>query len=574
MLNTLTVWNFALLEHVQIEFDSGLNILTGETGAGKSIMIDAIGAILGNRVSAEVIRTGCDWAKVEGVFSIEGQPLIHDFLADHAIANEDDVLIIARQITRSGRGVILINGSHATKAVLRTLGELLVDIHGQNENLALLKTESQFALLDGYDDELESQLSAYRSCYGVLTELENKLAMREKASQDYAQRLDMLKWQVQEIENAQLQVGEDDELEREISRLANGERISKYVGNACELLYGGSRAGAGAISQLEDVVEELRSLERYDESLTNVTAAIKDAAVQVKEAGYDLRDYADSMDFDPRRLDELQGRMDTIDKLRKKYGATIEDVLRYYDKAQQELSDIENFDDVMEELRAEIKGARERAQNVADKLTALRKSGAEKLSKEILGHLLALGMPAAKFEIQVIPLEKLTSNGSDSVSMMFTANPGEAMKPIQKVASGGELSRIALAIKTVTAFRDNSPASMIFDEIDTGIGGKTAQMVAKRIAMVSVGKQVLCITHLPQIACMADVHLYISKHVSEGKTNTMVQRLSPGEQVNEIARMASGAEASAASQDNAREMLSQAAAQKRAWSRVNDPVTS
>lgn len=563
MLNTLTVWNFALLEHVQIDFDSGLNILTGETGAGKSIMIDAIGAILGNRISADVIRTGCDWAKVEAVFSIENQPLIHDFLADHAIANEDDVLIVARQITRSGRGAILINGSHATKAVLRTLGELLVDIHGQNENLALLKPESQFALLDEFDDELESQLSAYRSCYGVLTELENKLAMREKASQDYTQRLDMLKWQVQEIDNAQLQVGEDDELEREINRLANGERISRYVGEACELLYGGGKRGTGAISQLEDAVESLRSLERYDESLTGVTAAVKEAAVQVKEAGYDLRDYADNMDFDPRRLDELQGRMDVIDRLRKKYGATIEDVLQYYDKAQQELLDIENFDDVMEELRSQIKSAKDRARAAADKLTALRKAGAEKLSKEILGHLLALGMPAAKFEIKVTPLEKLTANGADSITMMFTANPGEALKPIQKVASGGELSRIALAIKTVTAFRDNSPASMIFDEIDTGIGGKTAQMVAERIAMVAAGKQVLCITHLPQIACMADVHLYISKHVSEGKTTTEVNRLTQGEQVNEIARMASGAEASAASQDNAREMLSHAAAKKK-----------
>lgn len=563
MLNTLTVWNFALLEHVQIEFDGGLNILTGETGAGKSIMIDAIGAILGNRVSADVIRTGCDWAKVEAVFSIENQPLVHEFLADHAISDEDDVLIIARQITRNSRGAILINGSHTTKAVLRTLGELLVDIHGQNENLALLKTESQFALLDGYDEELDSQLSAYRACYGVLTELQNKLSAREKASQDYAQRLDMLKWQVQEIENAKLEIGEDDKLEKEIDRLANGERISRYIGNACELLYGGGKSGAGAISQLEDAVEELRSLERYDESLSKVTDAIKEAAIQIKESGYDVRDYSDSMDFDPRRLDQLQGRMDTIDRLRKKYGATIEDVLKYYDKAQQELSDIENFDDVMEELRGEIKKAKERAQTAADKLTALRKDAAAQLSKDILTHLLALGMPAAQFNIEVVPVGNLLPNGADSVNMMFTANPGETMKPIQKVASGGELSRIALAIKTVTAFRDNSPASMIFDEIDTGIGGKTAQMVAERIAMVSAGKQVLCITHLPQIACMADVHLYISKHVNEGKTNTTVQRLSSGEQVNEIARMASGAEASVASQDNAREMLSYAAAKKK-----------
>lgn len=563
MLNTLTIWNFALLEHVQIDFDRGLNILTGETGAGKSIMIDAIGAILGNRVSPDVIRTGCDWAKVEAVFGIENQPAVHDFLADHAINDEEDILIITRKVSRTGRGALLINGSHATKAVLRTLGDLLVDIHGQNENLALLRTESQFALLDGFDDELESQLSAYRSCYGVLTDLENKLANREKASQDYAQRLDMLKWQVQEIEQAQLTEGEDDELEKEISRLANGERIARCVGNACNLLYGGGKTSQGAISLLEDAVEELKTLERYDESLSAVTEAIHSATVQVKESGYDVRDYADSMDFDPHRLDQLQSRMDVIDKLRRKYGATIADVLKYYDKAQQELNDIENFDEDVEALKAEIAGARERAEAAAGKLTEIRKNAARSLSGDICGHLLALGMPAARFQIEVQPTDHLTANGADSIAMLFSANPGEDLKPIQKVASGGELSRIALAIKTVTAFRDDSPASMIFDEIDTGIGGKTAQMVAERIAMVAAGKQVLCITHLPQIACMADVHLYISKHIVNEKTTTTVQRLSSGEQVNEIARMASGAEASAASQDNAREMLSHAATKKK-----------
>ncbi|WP_405757719.1 DNA repair protein RecN [Anaerovibrio slackiae] len=565
MLNTLTVWNFALLEHIQIEFDKGLNILTGETGAGKSILIDALGAMLGNRLSTELIRHGREWLRVEAVFSLEDQPNVVAFLEENAIDTAENELIITRQITSSGRGSILINGCHTTLAVLKNLGGLLVDVHGQNENLSLLKQENQFQLVDGYGRELGSALAEYRELYKALKEAEGKLSEKENASRDYEQRLDMLRWQIQEIEAAQLQENEDEELQRQINKLSNAEKISRYAREACGLLYGGGNNGIGVVSGLEEAVESLKALSRFDDALEEVIRVLGEAAIQVKEAGYEVRDYAESMEFDPRLLDRLQSRMDVIDKLRRKYGATIGDILAYYDKCQQELADIENYDEDIARLQEAVNGAREAARKAAGRVTELRRAAAGDLSDAIEGHLTALGMPDACFVIDVQPSESLGASGGDRLEILFSANPGQEPKPIQKVASGGELSRIALAIKTVTASRDTSPASMVFDEIDTGIGGKTAQMVAERIAMAAAGKQVLCITHLPQIACMADNHLYISKHVADNQTSTEVRSLSEGERINEIARMASGANVSSASLDNAREMIAYAKIKKEGY---------
>ena len=565
MLNTLTVWNFALLEHIQIEFDKGLNILTGETGAGKSILIDALGAMLGNRLSTELIRHGREWLRVEAVFSLEDQPNVVAFLEENAIDTAENELIITRQITSSGRGSILINGCHTTLAVLKNLGSLLVDVHGQNENLSLLKQENQFQLVDGYGRELGSALAEYRELYKALKEAEGKLSEKENASRDYEQRLDMLRWQIQEIEAAQLQENEDEELQRQINKLSNAEKISRYASEACGLLYGGGSNGIGVVSGLEEAVDSLKALSRFDDALEDAIRVLGEAAIQVKEAGYEVRDYAESMEFDPRLLDRLQSRMDVIDKLRRKYGATIEDILAYYDKCQQELADIENYDEDIARLQEAVAKAREAASQAAGRVTELRRAAAGDLSDAIEGHLTALGMPDARFVISVQPSESLGASGGDRLEILFSANPGQEPKPIQKVASGGELSRIALAIKTVTASRDASPASMVFDEIDTGIGGKTAQMVAERIAMAAASKQVLCITHLPQIACMADNHLYISKHVADNQTSTEVRSLSEGERINEIARMASGANVSSASLDNAREMIAYAKIKKEGY---------
>lgn len=568
MLKSLTVWNFALLEHVQVEFQPGLNILTGETGAGKSILIDSLGAVLGARMSADMVRSGCDWLRVEAVFSLEDESLgLHELLTQQAIDDADKELIITRQLTRAGRSTALVNGCHVTLAVLRQIGAYLVDIHGQNENLALLKEENQFHLLDGYDSDVSEALAAYECVYREWREKKKAYAEKQQASREYAQRLDMLHWQDKEISEANLRPGEDEQLEADIRKLSHAEKIVGSVEESYQLLEGGGGNGLGVLPALSQVKKDLEEIGRFDDALANAQKMVEEAYISLQEASYELRDYGESVEFSPERLDQLQSRMDVIYRLCKKYGATLEDVLAHQAKVEQELSEIENYDEDIAALEKEIAALEEKLGQKADTLTKLRTAAAQDLSAAIEEQLFALGMPKARFHIRVEQAEDYGANGRDDVAMFFSANPGEAEKPLQKVASGGELSRIALAIKTVASSRDSSVPSMVFDEIDTGIGGRTAQMVAERIALVAQYKQVLCITHLPQIACMADAHLYISKRTVEGTTATQIRPLSVRERISEIARMASGADMTTASLDNAREMVSHAKMKKDAFRR-------
>ena len=568
MLKSLTVWNFALLEHVQVEFEPGLNILTGETGAGKSILIDSLGAVLGARMSADMVRSGCDWLRVEAVFSLEDESLgLHELLTQQAIDDADKELIITRQLTRAGRSTALVNGCHVTLAVLRQIGAYLVDIHGQNENLALLKEENQFHLLDGYDPDVSEALAAYECVYREWREKKKAYAEKQQASREYAQRLDMLHWQDKEISEANLKPGEDEQLEADIRKLSHAEKIVGSVEESYQLLEGGGGNGLGVLPALSQVKKDLEEIGRFDDALQNAQKMVEEAYISLQEASYELRDYGESVEFSPERLDQLQSRMDVIYRLCKKYGATLGDVLAHQAKVEQELSEIENYDEDIAALEKEIAVLEEKLGQKADALTKLRTAAAQDLSSAIEEQLFALGMPKARFHIRVEQAEDYGANGRDDVAMFFSANPGEAEKPLQKVASGGELSRIALAIKTVASSRDSSVPSMVFDEIDTGIGGRTAQMVAERIALVAQYKQVLCITHLPQIACMADAHLYISKRTVEGTTATQIRPLSERERISEIARMASGADMTTASLDNAREMVSHAKMKKDAFKR-------
>lgn len=568
MLKSLTVWNFALLEHVQVEFQPGLNILTGETGAGKSILIDSLGAVLGARMSADMVRSGCDWLRVEAVFSLEDESLgLHELLTQQAIDDSDKELIITRQLTRAGRSTALVNGCHVTLAVLRQIGAYLVDIHGQNENLALLKEENQFHLLDGYDPDVSEALAAYECVYREWREKKKAYAEKQQASREYAQRLDMLHWQDKEISEANLKPGEDEQLEADIRKLSHAEKIVGSVEESYQFLEGGGGNGLGVLPALSQVKKDLEEIGRFDDALQNAQKMVEEAYISLQEASYELRDYGESVEFSPERLDQLQSRMDVIYRLCKKYGATLDDVLAHQAKVEQELSEIENYDEDIAALEKEIAALEEKLGQKADALTKLRTAAAQDLSAAIEEQLFALGMPKARFHIRVEQAEDYGANGRDDVAMFFSANPGEAEKPLQKVASGGELSRIALAIKTVASSRDSSVPSMVFDEIDTGIGGRTAQMVAERIALVAQYKQVLCITHLPQIACMADAHLYISKRTVEGTTATQIRPLSERERISEIARMASGADMTTASLDNAREMVSHAKMKKDAFKR-------
>mgnify|MGYP000888138129 CR=1 FL=1 len=564
MLHSLRVWNFALLEETAVEFGAGLNILTGETGAGKSILIDALGAILGQRISSDMIRSGCDFLRVEALFSVEKDDLLIPLLADQEIECDDE-LIIMRKFTRAGKGTILVNGSHVTLGFLKKISPFLVDIHGQNENLALLREDTQRQLIESGDSDLLAHLTEYQQTYTDWREKTKLRAERASEIEEIGERLDMLRWQEREIAEADLHEGEDEELTGEMRRLSHSEKLAEYAAEAGNLLSEDTGQGQAVLSALARITHALDEIARYDDGLSNAKTLIEEAYISLQEASYEVRDYMETIDTDPAKLDQIQSRMDMIDRLKKKYGGSISAVLERLSSIRSELEAVDNYDADMIRLEKDIDALHLRMQALAEKLTSRRQQIGSVLSSEIAHELQELGMPKARFHIVITPEEKYTSRGADRIEMLFSANVGEEEKPIEKIASGGELSRIALAIKAIAAARDTSGTSMVFDEIDAGIGGRTAQMVADRIALVAHYKQVLCITHLPQIASMADTHLYISKCVKGEGTVTQVECLSDEERVREIARMASGDDVTEAALANAREMLDNAYKKKDAF---------
>ncbi len=561
MLKTLSVTNFALIENVNVEFDEGLNILTGETGAGKSILIDALGVVLGSRASAQYIRNGCEDLKVEAVFLIDSDDKVNKILTELEIDNQDETLVITRKITRNGKNSIVVNGSHLTLNTLKKIGNALIDIHGQNENLALLKEDSPYRLIDDLSDEIRIALTDYQKLYKLWIAQKKALVEKQKSDVENEQRLDMLRWQENEISEANLQIGEDEELENEIRRLSNAEKIAQNVEEACILL--DNDDNFNTFTALAKISKNLDDVARYDNSLDSARKMLEEATIILHEVYGEIRNYGDQFEYNPGKIDELQDRLSVINRLKKKYGATIEEIFSRYEKIKSELSSIENFDSDVEAIQQRIIKVEAQAEKRADTLTKARKKSAKNLSAAIEKELRQLGMKKAQFIINVDATDTLTLNGSDEVDILFSANAGEEVQSLSKVASGGELSRVALAIKAINAGRDDSAATMVFDEIDTGLGGVTANAVAECIAKVAKYKQVLCITHLPQIASMADIHISIDKQVNNERTVTEVSRLSEFDRLKEIARMASGVDATPASMENAREMINSAFKKKR-----------
>ena len=548
-----------------VEFDEGLNILTGETGAGKSILIDALGVILGNRASVDSIRTGCDFFRVEAVFDICQLLSIYKILEDQGIIVDDEAtVIISRRFSRSGKNTILINGCHITVSILRQIGEKLVDMHGQHENQALLRPEAYLAMLDALNAKARPILEQYRKNYNNWLDLIKELSVLERSSRERAQRIDMLNWQTKEIEVAELKLNEDDELQQQILVLANAEKIANAVNRAYILLDQGSNALGGVIPALSEVKRELEVAVRYDHRIEAQLVGVSNALYQLEESCMDLRVYGDDIEFNPLQLAQLQERMDIIYKLKKKYGATIGEILEYYNQAALELADINNYDQKFAKLSKQQGELEDKLTKMANELDCMRRQSSGDLSQQVCGHLADLGMPNAIFIIEVLLTSQFTPNGRNEVSFLFSANPGEQPKLLHKIASGGELSRIALAIKTVCAARDAAHI-MVFDEIDAGIGGQTGHMVAAKVAKVASARQVLCITHLPQIACMADRHIYIKKQVDGERTHTILKVLSKDEQLIELTRMISGNDITQIAVDNATQMFKSAYLKKEQW---------
>ena len=532
MLTTLTVENFALIENVAIEFGAGLNILTGETGAGKSILIDALGAVLGNRCGVNRIRKGADKLSVAATFS--------------------DGLRLMRTVSRTGKGSITANGKPITLAQLKKLCASLIDVHGQNKSLEILREDNIYRLID--DEQIFSELKEYQRLYRALNSKIRELADKKSARNDNLQRLEFLRWQEKEISAARLKPNEDETLDAEIKKLSHAEKITEHVKQSAMILNDGDYDVLTALARVE---KHLDDVTRYDDKLNSARKLLEDARINLREAYEEIRDYGSSLDFAPERLDEIQERADVIYNLKQKYGASVNEILKQLDSIRADIAAAENFDSDVEELQKTIAELDQQTKSHAENLLQLRQAAAKTLSKAIEAEIRRLGMEHGQFEIVIESADKFSLNGGDKADILFCANVGEEKLSLSKVVSGGELSRIALAIKTVTAGRDNSAATMVFDEIDAGLGGVTAKTVAEAIAKVSSGRQVLCVTHLAQIAGMADIHLQISKSELNGRTITKITRLDESERVKEIARMASGEE-STISIDNAREMISSA----------------
>ena len=531
MLTTLTVENFALIENVAIEFGAGLNILTGETGAGKSILIDALGAVLGNRCGVNRIRKGADKLSIAATFS-EG-------------------LRLRRTVSRTGKGSITLNDKPITLAQLKKVCAELVDVHGQNKSLELLREDNIYRLID--DEEISAELKEYQRLYRALSSKTRELADKKSAQADNLRRLEFLRWQEQEISAARLKPNEDEELAAQIKKLSHAEKIAEHVQQSAMILNDGDSDVLTALARVE---KNLDDVTRYDDKLNSARKLLEDARINLREAYEEIRDYGSSLDFAPELLDELHEREDVLFNLKRKYGATVNEIITRLDSIRADIAAAENFDSDVEELERNIAELNRQTKSHAEKLLQLRRAAAKVLSTAIEAEIRRLGMEHAQFEIVIESADKFSLNGGDTADILFCANVGEEKLSLSKVVSGGELSRIALAIKAVTAERDDS-ATMVFDEIDAGLGGVTAKTVAEAIAKVARGRQVLCVTHLAQIAGMADIHLQITKSELNGRTITKVQRLDYEGRVKEIARMASGGE-STISIDNAREMISSA----------------
>ena len=557
MLQSLHVHNFALLEDAKVDFAPGFNVFTGETGAGKSILVDAFGVVLGNRASADYVRTGADSFWVQAVFDISGQEQLQAFLEEQGIEVEDD-LFLKRQVTSAGKSKATVNGVQVPLNVLKAISTMLVDIHGQHENQALLKADAPRILVDGFGGErIADCLKAYSDLYNKYIALQKKLEALKADSEQQELLLDRYDWEVKEIEAAKLRIGEEEALEDEAKVLQNSEKIITAVDGAYNLL----DDDKAVLSLLAKAKGNLQNAVRYDSRLSILLDNLDSAWLTLDDCRQELSEYLSRTDFNGERAVEVQQRLDTIYRLHKKYGGSTEAVLNYLEATKVKYNELLDLASTIFKAEKEMASLTKELTVCADVLTAERKAQAEKLAHLITSHIHDLAMPNGVFEVAFTKLDKFTASGRDGMTFMFSANMGEPVSELEKVASGGELSRIALAIKTVMSSSGDVP-TMVFDEIDTGVGGVTAQMMAEKIASISKIGQVLCITHLPQIAAFADRHIYIEKQSNEGRTATMLSVLDEEQRIRELMRMTAGTSESSAAYENAKELLTAAEAVK------------
>ena len=547
MLSLLHIENIAVVECADITFDEGFNILTGETGAGKSIVIDAICAVLGERAYRDMIRTGETKASVRAVFT--DVPELSWF-AENGV-DYDPETIIQREVYLDGRNVCRVNGTLVTVTILRKLGIQLINIHGQHDSAALFDENNHLSYLDEFAGN-ENLRRDYSEKYEKVAALHSEIRRLTMDESEKLRRMETLRYQIEEISKAELEAGEDDRLEERRKLLQNAEKLSSGMDEAVRCLYGGDDTD-GAASLLADAERELARLSRYTDSFGEIHERVADLMYQVQDVAEAVRDARDELSYSADELDRIESRLDVIHRLRRKYGATCEDILSYLEQAKQELDDMEFSDDHLQRLKEKLRKAENVAWEAARVLRENRKAAAEKLSQQILTELAELDMPKVQFSCEFTELE-LSAGGADAVAFYMSANAGEALKPMSKVASGGELARIMLAMKHVLAQQDHV-ATLIFDEVDTGVSGRAAQKVAMKLRSVARSKQVLCVTHLPQLAALATSHLLIAKEERGGRTYTTVTPLDREGRKLELARIIGGANITETTLKSAEEML-------------------
>ena len=547
MLSLLHIENIAVIECADISFDRGFNVLTGETGAGKSIVIDAISAILGERAYRDMIRTGTERASVRAVFTEVPE---FPWFAENGVEYDPET-VISREIHLDGKNICRVNGTLVNVSCLHKLGIQLINIHGQHDSAALFDEENHLAFLDAFADNGKLRAS-YGERYEAVAKLRREISSLTMDEGEKLRRMENLKYQIAEIEKAELEPGEDDRLEERRKVLQNAEKLSNGMETAVECLYGGedSDGASGLLAQAEYA---LARLSRFSDSFAALHDRVSDLMYQVQDAAEEVRDARDSLSYSAEELEQIESRLDVIHKLRRKYGTTCEDILEYLDKAKKELDEIEFADDKLERLKKNLKKAEKEAWDAALALRENRKQAADIMSKRILSELAQLDMPRVQFACRFTETE-LAANGADAVAFYMSANAGEALKPLSRVASGGELARIMLAMKNVLAEKDQV-ATLIFDEVDTGVSGRAAQKVAEKLRSVAVHKQVLCVTHLPQLAALANTHLLIAKSERDGRTYTSVTPLNLEGRKRELARIIGGANITETTLKSAEEML-------------------
>ena len=556
MLSLLHIENIALIESADITFGQGFNAMTGETGAGKSIVIDAIGAVMGERTSRDLIRTGEKSALVSAVF--REIPILPWFADQGIFPDENGELLISRQIQADGKNICRVNGKPCTVIQLKALGNQLINIHGQHDGQQLLDESCHLTYLDSFAS-LEEKVNIYRRSYERLTVLNREMDALEIDEAEKTRRIDTLQFQIRELERAKLKAGEDEELAERKKLLRSSGKLIEAVEGAYAALFGDENR-EGALTLLGEAQGEITSVSRLSDRIAELEEGISEVRYAAEDMGERLRDFRESLDFSPGELDEVEGRLDVLYRLKKKYGNTVEEMLAYLDHCRRELEEIEVSDETRRKLKEEYTKLLGETRELAKMLSQERQQAAQLLKERIEEELRQLDMTKVRFEAEFLlkPGETgLDQTGMDQVQFLMSANLGEDLKPIQKVASGGELSRIMLALKNVLAENDQV-TTLIFDEVDAGVSGRAAQKVAEKMAQLAGRRQVLCVTHLAQIAAMADVHFSVQKGERDGRTYTGVETLNRAKRKRELARLTGGVLCSEAILEGAEELLTAA----------------